>query len=97
MRFYLDYLSAGKSQLYLPDAIRTVMEGQMGLYEQRLSALLFKQAVKMDMMMRTLCDTVDLPEEYLQKQRARSIKSVKATNGQLRLEQVAKGVDESRC
>ena len=97
VRFYLDYLSAGKAESFLPDAVCTMIEGQIGAYEQRLSSLLFKQTVEIDMMMRVLCDSVNIPEGYLQKIRGKSIKSVKSTNGHLRLEQMVKMGDESEC
>ena len=97
VRFYLNYLGVGKAEAFLPNAVRTTIEGQIGSYEQHVSALLFKQTVEMEMMMRILCDTVEIPEEYLQKVRTKSVKSVKFTNGQLRLEQIAKMGDDSEC
>ena len=97
VRFYLDYLSMGKAGALLPDAVRSAIEGRIGSYEECVSALLFKQTVEMEMMMRILCDTVEIPEDYLQETRTKSVKSVKLTNGQLSLEQVAKLGDDSEC
>ena len=95
VRFYLDYLSMGKAENLLSISFRAALEGQIGLYAHRVSALLFKQTVEAEMMMRILCDTVEIPEEYLQKVRTKSIKSVKLTNGQLRLERIAKMGEET--
>ena len=53
-------------------------------------AMLFKQAVELDMGMSTLADCVKLDEEYLRRRRANSIANVKRTNGRLRFEQIAR-------
>ena len=90
VRFYLDYLSVGRAELVVKEGIQASLEGIIGAYEHRLSALLFKQSVEHEMMLRICCDCVELDDEYLQTTRAKSIKSVKLMNGQLRLEQVNK-------
>ena len=60
-----------------------------------MASLLFKQAVELDMGLRTLADCVNLDEEYLRRRRADSITNVKRTNGRLRFEQVAKDASGS--
>ena len=64
------------------------------MFEHRLSAQLFKLTVETEMGIRTLTDCVNLDEGYLQQQRTRSVKSVKATNGQLSFEKIAREVGE---
>ena len=82
VNYYADRLAAGASTM-LPPAI----DGRLQLLEQRLSSLLFKQAVELDMGLSLLAECVNLDESVLRKQRAKSVNDVKRTNGQLRLEQ----------
>ncbi len=88
--FYLDYLSTQASGDFLPSAVRSCIDGRLGTMEKRMAALLFKQAVELDMCERILADSLELDEAYLRRKRAESIDSVKRTNGQLRFEQIAR-------
>ena len=56
--FYLDYLSANNAGLFLSKSVQ---------FENRMASLLFKQAVELDMGLRTLADCVNLDEEYLRR------------------------------
>ena len=86
VNYYADHLAAGTSTM-LPRAIQSAIDGRLQLLEQRLSSLLFKQAVELDMGLSLLAECVNLDETVLRKQRAKSVNDVKRTNGQLRLEQ----------
>ena len=88
--FYLDYLSTNNAGLFLPTSIQSYLDGRLDQLENRISSLLFKQAVELDMGMNTLADCVNLDEEYLRRRRANSIANVKRTNGRLRFEQIAR-------
>ena len=44
--FYLDYLSANNSGLFLPTSIKSYLDGRLGQLEERLSSLAFRQAVE---------------------------------------------------
>jgi len=92
--FYLGYLGARDAGIFLPAAIRSCINGRLGTMENRMAALLFKQAVELDMCERILADSLDLDEAYLRRKRAESIDSVKRTNGQLRFEQVARNWED---
>ena len=94
VRFYLGYLDAKDAGIFLPAAIRSCINGQMGTMENRMASLLFKQAVELDMCERILADSYRLDEEYLRRKRAESIESVKRTNGQIRFEQIARQRNE---
>ena len=41
MDFYLDYLSANNSGLFLPTSIKSYLDGRLGQLEERLSSLAF--------------------------------------------------------
>ena len=96
INFYLDYLSANNAGLFLPSSVQSYLDGRLDQLEDRMSSLLFKQAVEMDMGISVLADCVNLDEAYLRKKRAESVASVKKFNGRLRQEQIDKRAQEQR-
>jgi len=86
--FYLDHLEAEHNGT-LPVAIQSAINGQLGMFEDRMSKLLFKQAVETDMALSALLAYLKFAPDYLKKLRAESVKSVKATNGRLTFERKA--------
>ena len=83
---YTDMLAAGESTV-LPRAVQSAIDARLKLFEDRIASLLYKQAVEMDMAMSILLQSLNVSEEVLRQERAKSIAAVKRTNGQLRLEQ----------
>lgn len=96
INFYLDYLSANNAGMFLPSSVQSYLDGRLNQLEDRMSSLLFKQAVELDLGISVLADCVNLDEEYLRRKRAESVANVKKFNGRLRLEQIAKRVQEQR-
>ena len=96
INFYLDYLSANNAGLFLPSSVQSYLDGRLNQLEDRMSSLLFKQAVELDLGISVLADCVNLDEEYLRRKRAESVANVKKLNGRLRLEQIAKRAQEQR-
>ncbi len=88
--FYLDYLSANNTGMFLPTAVQSYLDGRLDQFESRMASLLFKQAVELDMGLSTLADCINLDDAYLRRRRASSIQNVKRTNGRLRFEQIAR-------
>ena len=43
--FYLDYLSANNSGLFLPSAVQSYLDGRLNQMENRMASLLFKQVL----------------------------------------------------
>lgn len=84
----LDTLEAEQSQT-LPVALRSAIDGRLGLFEDRIAKLLFKLAVEMDMGLNALLDYLKIDPDYIHKLRARSAKEVKSTNGRLTFERKA--------
>ena len=80
---YADMLAAGESTT-LPRAVQSAIDARL---EDRIASLLYKQTVEMDMAMSILLQSLNVSEEVLRQERAKSIAAVKRTNGQLRLEQ----------
>jgi hypothetical protein len=94
VNFYLDYLSANNAGAFLPAAVKSVIEGRLGMLEDRLASLLFKQTVEQDMAMSIIAGSFELDEEYMRRQRGRSIANVKQTNGRLSFESIARNAGE---
>ena len=90
VRFYLGYLDAQDAGIFLPAAIRSCIDGRLGIMENRIASLLYKLAVENDMTMSMMAEALQASEEYVREQRARSVQNVKKTNGQLRFEQIAR-------
>ena len=92
--FYLDYLSANNAGLFLPTALKSYVDGRLGQMEDRMSSLLYKQAVEQDMVAGILADAYQFSEEDLKLRRAESISNVKKTNGRVSLDQRVREVWE---
>ena len=86
VNFYADHLSL-EANNSLPRAVSAALDGRLGMFENRLSSLLYKQAVELDMVMGILADSYDFTEEELRRRRADSVRNVKATNGRLSFQQ----------
>ena len=88
--FYLDYLSANDAGLFLPTSIKSYVDSRLGQMEDRMSSLLYKQAVEQDMVAGILADIYQFSEEDLRRCRAQSVINVKKANGRVSLEQRAR-------
>jgi len=84
--FYLDYLSANDAGLFLPASIKSYLDGRLEQFENRVSSLLYKQAVELDMQAGILADSFQFSEEDLRRRRAESVGNVKRTNGRISFE-----------
>lgn len=86
VNFYADTLAAENSAT-LPLAIQTAIDGRLKLLEDRMAAILYKQAVEIDMALSILLQSVNVDESVLRQERAKSIATIKRTHGRLRMEQ----------
>ena len=93
---YADMLAAGESTT-LPRAVQSAIDARLKIFEDRIASLLYKQAVEMDMAMSILLQSLNMSEEVLRQERAKSIAAVKRTNGQLRLEQITADIPMQEC
>ncbi|WP_101552878.1 hypothetical protein [Anaerotruncus massiliensis (ex Togo et al. 2019)] len=94
IQFYTDYLEMSGGSSLLPKEVTSAINGRLGLFEDRLSSLLFKMTVALDMNAGILSDAYEFSEESLRQRRAESVKNVKQTNGLLSLEQRARDSGE---
>ena len=88
--FYLGYLDANGTDTFLPKEIQSAIDGRLGMFEDRMSKLLYKLTVEMDMGMSAALDCIQMDDGYLRKLRSDSVRNVKATNGMLTFEQKAR-------
>ena len=86
VNFYADSLAAENSTT-LPLAIQAAIDGRLKLLEDRMAAILYKQAVEIDMALSILLQSVNVDESVLRQERAKSVVAVKRTHGRLRMEQ----------
>ena len=91
--FYLDHLEAERNGT-LPMAIQSAINGRLGMFEDRLSTLMFRQTVEIDMALSVLLEHLGIHPDCLKKLRAESVKSVKATNGRLTFESKVQEQDD---
>lgn len=82
VNFYADHLSL-EANNSLPRAVSSALDGRLGMFEDRLSSLLYKQAVELDMVMGILVDSYEFSPEEMRRRRADSVRNVKQTNGRL--------------
>lgn len=85
--FYLDYLSASDAGAFLPTAIKSVIDGRLGMLEDRMASLLYKQSVEIDMTNGIIAHNYEIGEETMRHMRSQSVRNVKETNGRISFEQ----------
>lgn len=90
LKFYLDYLITANAGSFLPLAIRSSIDGQLGTFQQQMAKLLFKLAVEQNTMMRLFADRMELTQEEVRQLRSDSVQDVKRTNGTLSFEKIAR-------
>lgn len=82
-KFYAGYVSADDVAEFLPPIILHALRGTIQCSEERISRLLFKLAVEMDMMMNVLAVQMNVPEDDLAKLRNMCVRHVKETKGSI--------------
>lgn len=87
VNFYVDHLAMQDDKGLLPKTVSASLDGRLGMFEDHLSALLYKQAVELDMVMGILADSYEFSEEDIRRRRAGSVRNVKQTNGRLSFEE----------
>ena len=86
VEFYNSYVSNNDAGLFLPRSIKSYLDGRLGQLEDRVSGLLFKQAVELDMLSGIIADSFRFTEDDLRRRRANSVRNVKQTNGRISFE-----------
>ena len=90
VNFYIGYLKTRETNFYLPPAVEAVMDGRLSTFKDRISRLLFKQAVELDMVMRISAAQYEWSDEDVEGLRASCTQEVQRTKGQLRYKEIAR-------
>lgn len=85
LNFYADYLSAQDNTL-LPTAIKSMLDGRLGVLEDRIARLEFNREVELDVIIGIFADVFQISLGDLKRRRAESVHNVKSTNGLISLE-----------
>lgn len=85
--FYHKYLTAGDAGMFLPQAVQSYLDGRLGMFEDRMASLMFKQSVEIDMTNGIIATAYDIGEDALRRMRTQSVRNVKETNGRISFEQ----------
>ena len=94
VNFYVDHLAVQDDSGTLPRAVLSSLDGRLGMFEDRMSSLLYKHSVELDMVMGILADNYELTEEEMRRRRANSVRNVRGTNGRLSFEQKVHAQDD---
>lgn len=84
--FYTSYLDCDDTGLFLPQSIKSYLDGRLGTMEDRIAALMFKHSVEVDMLSGIIADSYQFSEDELRRRRAESVRNVKKTNGRISFE-----------
>ena len=87
IRFYMDYLEMNDGSALLPKEIASAIDGRLGMFEDRMASLMYKQSVEIDMTNGIIATAYDIGEDALRRMRAQSVRNVKETNGRISFEQ----------
>lgn len=94
VNFYVDHLAVQDDSGTLPRAVLSSLDGRLGMFEDRLSSLIYKHAVALDMVMGILADAYEFTPEDIRRRRAESVHNVKSTNGRLPFEEKIRRPDD---
>lgn len=86
LQFYCDYLTAEDCTTVLPPIYLSALKATIQSTEDRISRLMFKQAVEMDMMMNVLAYGMEISDDTLRDLRGHCVQNVKKTNGTVTLD-----------
>lgn len=89
IEFYGGYISTEKNK-FLPNAVASAMIGIVDSSEDRISRIIFKNTVELSMVMNILAAAAEIDENKLRSLRAKCIKDVKGTIGQINFDEIYK-------
>lgn len=88
VKFYLGYLNCEEDSKYLIRSIDQSIQASVKSMEDRTAKLLFKIAVEMSMMMHLLGANLEIDEDILKSLRAKCVKELNRSIGNLNLERI---------
>ena len=89
VREHLSRLITKEENPLLPTAISSAIDGRLGLFEDRMAKLLYKQAVELAMIEGILIDELEVDKVQIDSLRSWCAEQVKRTNGRLSFKAIA--------
>lgn len=83
IEFYVGSLHTKNSSAFLPEALSTMLTGTLDGFAGRISSLLFKQGVDINLMAQIIAYDTDIDEGTYERLRGRAIRDMKRTNGRI--------------
>lgn len=92
--FYVGYLQSQNNE-YINDSLDKTLESKLTLLEDKLTQVLFKQSVEINMLNHIIATISELDHETIDLLRKRSKQEVKETSGKISLDDVIKNSDDT--
>lgn len=83
IEFYVGFLNTKNASAFLPEVLSTTLTGMLDGFAGRISSLLFKQGVDINLMAQIIAYDTDIDEGAYERLRGRAIRDMKRTNGRI--------------
>ena len=83
IEFYVGSLHMKNANAFLPEVLSTTLTGTLDGFASRISSLLFKQGVDINLMAQIIAYDTDIDEGTYERLRGRAIRDMKRTNGRI--------------
>ena len=83
IEFYVGSLHTKNANAFLPEVLSTTLTGTLDGFASRISSLLFKQGVDINLMAQIIAYDTDIDEGTYERLRGRAIRDMKRTNGRI--------------
>lgn len=93
VQFYSGYLTSLEKNEFIPELLQSSLSGMVDSSEERISRLLFKFSVELNMLMRIISTQYEFTEEYLDRLRGLAVEEVKQSSGTLTLKDINRSFD----
>ena len=81
--FYVGYLNTKNASAFLPEVLSATLTGTLDGFAGRISSLLFKQGVDINLMAQIIAYDTDIDEGAYERLRGKAIRDMKRTNGRI--------------
>lgn len=83
LKFYIGYLNTKNAGAYLPEALSAMLTGTLDGFAGRISSLLFKQGVDINVMSHIIAYDTEIDDGEYEHLRGKAIRDMKRTNGRI--------------
>lgn len=83
LKFYVGYLNTKNASAFLPEVLSATLTGTLDGFAGRISSLLFKQGVDINLMAQIIAYDTDIDEGAYERLRGKAIRDMNRTNGRI--------------